>query len=223
MRVPQAVTGNPRDAWMPYRSVTHGGITLLCFPPQDLAFARIAAAELAGLDQPSPEALQAILVAAYPRAIVRARESIAALGDGTAWYVYRDGRYSPFDDRDPWWEDEQVASLIIDADGRYADASPAALELLGIDLDRLRTMSTGSLTDPAVRPTVPWIWALLDDVGELHSTSILVTPDGRRIPVEYRLVRGGAPDGRSISYMRPVPLEAARAIDDPGAASRDER
>lgn len=203
---------------MPYRSVTHDGITLLCFPPQDLAFARIAAAGLAELGEPEPEALQAVLVAAYPRAVVRAREPIAALGDGTAWYAYRDGRYSPFDDRDPWWEAGDVASLIIAADGRYVDASPAALELLGIDLERLRTMSTGALTDPAVRPTVPWIWALLDDVGELHSTSILVTPDGRRIPVEYRLVAGGAGEGRSISYMRAVPLEAARPIDDPEAS-----
>lgn len=215
MRVPQAVTGYPRDARLPYRSVTQGGITLLCFPPQDLAFARIAATQLAGLDRPTPDTLQTILSATYPRATVRAREPIAGLGEGQAWYAYRDGRYSPFADDEPWWEAPDAASLVIDADGRYVDGSPAALELLGLDLDRLRTMVTGELTDVAVRPTVTWLWALLEDVGELHSTSILLTPDGRRLPVEYRIVRDGAGEGRTISYLRPVPIEAARPVPDP--------
>lgn len=195
---------------MPYRSVTQGGITLLCFPPQDLAFARIASSQLAELEPPTPDGLQAVLAATYPRATVRAREPIAGLGEGQAWYAYRDGRYSPFADEDPWWESPDVASLVIDTDGRYVDASPAALDLLGLDLDRLRTMVTGELTDAAVRPTVTWLWALLEDVGELHSTSILLTPDGRHLPVEYRIVRGGAGEGRTISYLRPVPLEAAQ-------------
>ncbi len=127
----------------------------------------------------------------YPNAVVRARETLAALGGGVAWYAYRDGRYSPFtEQQEPWWEAADAAWICIDAEGRYVDANDVALALIGIDLETLRTMGTGALTDPAVRPNVPWIWALLEDVGTLHSTSILVTPDGRRVPVEYRLVLG---------------------------------
>lgn len=199
---------------MPYRSVTHEGITLLCFPPYDLVFAEQATRRLRDLNPQEPSALQGALAIAYPNAVVRARDSLAALGGGVAWYAYRDGRYSPFTETDPWWEAEDAARLVIDADGRYADANPGALDLIGVDLETLRTMATGDLTDPLVRPSVPWIWALLEDVGVLHSTSILVTPDGRRIPVEYRLIRGEGSRAPSVSYLRAVPIEAAR-LDEP--------
>ena len=33
----------------------------------------------------------------YPHAVVRSRDPLASLA-GNAWYVYRDGRYSPFSD-----------------------------------------------------------------------------------------------------------------------------
>jgi PAS domain S-box-containing protein len=204
---------------MPYRSVTRDGVSLLCFPPHDLVFASHAARMLEALDAPSADALQAAIQGVYPDAVVRARESLAALGGGIAWYAYRDGRYSPFTDTDAWWEAEDVAHLVIDDEGRYVDANEAALELIGLDLATLRSLRTGELTDPAVRPTVPWIWALLEDVGTLHSTSVLVTPDGRRVPVEYRLVRGGGGDGRSLSYLRAVPIEAVAA---PGAEGSGE-
>ena len=199
---------------MPYRSVTRDGISLLCFPPHDVVFAASAARHLDGLDRADPDQLQAALQLAYPNAVVRAQDTLAALGGGVAWYAYRDGRYSPFTQHEPWWEAEDAAYICIDADGRYIDANAAALDLIGIDLDTLRTMGTGALTDPGVRPNVPWIWALLEDAGLLHSTSILVTPDGRRVPVEYRLVLGT--DGRaSISYLRAVPIEAAAAPSPP--------
>jgi PAS domain-containing protein len=198
---------------MPYRSVTRDGVTLLCFPPHDLVFAGHAAHMLGLPDVADPGALQDALRTVYPGAVVRARESLAALGGGIAWYAYRDGRYSPFTDTEAWWEAEDVAYLVIDAEGRYVDANEAALDLIGMDMVALRSMSTGELTDPAVRPTVTWIWALLEDVGTLHSTSILVTPEGRRVPIEYRLVRDGASEGRSVSFLRRVPLDAVAASD----------
>lgn len=202
---------------MPYRSVTRDGVSLLCFPPHDLVFAASAARSLDKLERADPARLQAALQLSYPNAVVRAQDTLAALGGGVAWYAYRDGRYSPFTEQEPWWEAPDAAWICIDTEGRYVDANAAALELIGIELATLRTMATGSLTDPAVRPDVPWIWALLEDVGTLHSTSILALPDGRRVPVEYRLVRGS--DGRdSISYLRVVPIEAAAPP--PAAATR---
>jgi PAS domain-containing protein len=194
---------------VPYRSVTHAGVTLLCFPPYDEVLTRLAGERLDGLADPTPKALQASLRATYPQVVIRPRESIAALGGGTAWYVYRDGRFSPFGDDGPWWEAPDAARIEIDAEGRYVGANAAALELIGVDLATLRGMRTGDLTVASTRPTVAWFWQLLEDVGELHSTSILATPDGRQVPVEYRLVRGATPDDVSISYMRAIPVEAA--------------
>ncbi len=202
---------------MPYRSVTHAGVSLLCFPPHDVAFAAVAARMLAELTDRTEAELQETLRGAYPDAVVRAQESFAALGGGQAWYVYRDGRYSPFAEADPWWEADGAATMTIDADGRYVDANEAALDLIGIDLETLRTLVSGDLTDPATRPTVPWIRALLQDVGMLHSTSILLRRDGRRVPVEYRLLVGAGGDGRAISYLRAVPQHDDTSADDTSA------
>lgn len=193
---------------MPYRSVTHAGVTLLCFPPYDVVFARLSAERLAALSTRDPDLLQADLRATYPDATVRRREALASLGRGEAWYAYRDGRYSPFTSEEPWWEDPGVARLEIDADGRYVAGNDAALELIGVDAEGLATLRSGDLTDPATRPNVPWVWQLLQDVGELHSTASLVTPSGRRLPVEYRLLLDAAGPGRHVSYLRLVPTDA---------------
>ncbi len=197
---------------MPYRSVTRDGITLLCFPPHDEVFARLATQHLASLAMPDPDALGSKLQATFPDAVVRRREALASLGNGEAWYAYRDGRYSPFTDDQPWWDDSDVARLEIDDEGRYLDASPAALDLIGVDEAGLRSLRSGDLTDPATRPTVPWVWQLLQDVGVLHSTSMLVRPDGGRVAVEYRIVLNARGAGRHVSYIRPVPTAAAEPV-----------
>lgn len=196
---------------MPYRSITRAGVSLLCFPPHDVVFAAVVEKRFTELSERDEALLQASLRTTYPRAVVRARDSLAALGGGQAWYAYRDGRYSPFTDAEPWWDGEGVATLTIDADGRYVDANAAALDLIGVDLETLRTMASGDLTDPATRPTVPWIRALLTDVGLLHSTSVLLRPDGKRVPVEYRLNLGGGVEGQAISHLRAIPLDGAAA------------
>ena len=128
---------------MPYRSVTHAGVTLLCFPPYDVVFARLSAERLAALSTRDPDLLQADLRATYPDATVRRREALASLGRGEAWYAYRDGRYSPFTSEEPWWEDPGVARLEIDADGRYVAGNDAALELIGVDAEGLATLRSG--------------------------------------------------------------------------------
>ena len=204
---------------MPYRHVQQDAVTLLCFPPYDEVFAHIAARHLDALPAPDVDALQAALRDAYPQAVVRPREAFAALGDGRAWYVYRDGRYSPFDDAPPWWDEPDAAWVAIDTEGRYVDANESALRIFDMDLDTLRTMHSGDLTDAATRPTVPWVWELLDAAGELHSTSRLRTPSGRLVPVEYRLVRRA--EG-AISYLREVPAEAVAATVD-AESGGDER
>lgn len=198
---------------MPYRQITARGVTLLCFPAHDTAFVTLAVRHLRAMDGIDPDGLTSLLVPMYPRVIVRPREPLAALAGGAAWYVYRDGRYSPFaEDASRWWESAGCARLVIDAaTGRYVDANDAALELTCMDRATLLAVRSGDLTDPRAAVNVPWIWELLREVGELHSTSILRTPDGRTIPVEYHLVRDGDGPGRAASYLREVPPEAAEA------------
>jgi PAS domain-containing protein len=202
---------------LPYREITTRGITLLCFPLHDAVFATIATHHLASMDDPAPAALQAHLQDSYPNAVVREREPIATLRGGAAWYVYRDGRYSPFATEDAsWWEAEGCAFMVVDAEtGRYVEANEAAAELIGLEQASLLTLHNGDLLDVAARKTVPWVVQLFRDVGELHSTAMLRTPDGRRIAVEYHLVRDAAAHGRMVSYLRAVPHEAADASSAP--------
>lgn len=191
---------------MPLRSVTDGGIALLCFPPYDHAFATLASQRLSELPERVPDALQAALRRAYPNATVRPRESLAAFRPDAAWYVYRDGRYGPSGE-DPWWDEPESAWVDIDGDGRYVDANPAALELLGLTRDELLATRTGDLADPAVAELVPWTWHVLRETGEIHSTSILAAHGARaRMAIEYRMVADGGGPGRHRSHLRAIPL-----------------
>lgn len=193
---------------MPPPSVTSGGIALLCFPPYDRTFAAHAERRLAGLSQPDPDALQASLRPIYPRATVRPRESLAAFRPDEAWYVYRDGRYSPFSEAEAWWEDPAAAWIDVDDSGDYVDANDAALDILGVTLDELRGLRSGDLSDPAASDIVEWTRAVVLETGVLHSTTILrARGDRPRQAVEYRLVTGDPGSGRHRSHMRPIPVD----------------
>jgi PAS domain-containing protein len=197
---------------VPYRSVTHGQVTLLCFPPYDESFTRLAMRELAGAKEPDPDALQVVLRVHFPYATVRPREPLASLQPGETWYVYRDGRYSPFDDGGAWWDDPDTAWIEIDDDGHYVDANDSALRLIGLDRESLRSLETGSLAEPSVSGLVPWVWALVRETGELHSTSILRARDGRPpMDIEYRLAR--STDGCWRSWFRAIPVGDAGPSD----------
>ena len=192
---------------MPYRELVVRDVVILAFPPADAVFAHAARRLVTDLGVISPEALETRLRAIYPRAVVRARDPLASFG-APAWYVYRDGRFSPFVPDDArWWEAPDAARVVVDDAGAYLDASPSALELLGVTLDELRRSRSGDFSVAAYRDLVPWILALLRDTGELHSATML-QPRGREPqPVEYRFIRDGDGPGRHLSIIRPVPLE----------------
>lgn len=192
---------------MPPRPVTSGGIALLCFPPYDRTFAAHAERKLASLDAADPEALQTNLRDIYPRAAVHPRESLAAFLPSVAWYVYRDGRYSPFAGETPWWEAPDAAWIDIDDAGEYVDANEAALEILGLELEDLLKLHSGDLSDPAASEIVTWTREVVRETGVLHSTTILrARGDRPRRAVEYRLVSGSAGPGRHRSHMRLIPI-----------------
>ena len=123
----------------------------------------------------------------YPHAVVRTRDPLASLA-GNAWYVYRDGRCSPFSDGPPWWDEPTAARVVIDDAGCYVDANPPALELLGVSLKELRRSRAGDFTPPAFGAEAPWTMQLLRDTGELHSLSMLRSRnDGPDAAVEFRI------------------------------------
>jgi len=192
---------------LPYTSVIVRGVALLCFPPEDAvfsAFARRAFGELAG---DAPADLQRALRSLYPRAVVHSREPLASLA-GTAWYVYRDGRFSPFVDGPPWWAEPTAARVVIDDAGCYVDATPAALELFGVSLEELRRSKAGDFTPPVFGAEAPWMMQLLRDTGELHSTSMLRSRTGAPdAAVEFHFVKDAAGPGRHVSTLRLVTPE----------------
>lgn len=189
---------------LPYTSVIVRDVALLCFPPEDAVFASFVRRAFEAATSDDTTILQDELRTIYPRAVVRSREAFASL-TGVAWYVYRDGRYSPFAPGPPWWEDPAAARIVIDDEGRYLDANPAALELLGVGLDELLAAPSGDFLPPTFSAAVPWILQLLRDTGELHSTSV-VRPRGDRPdePVEYHVVKDGDGPGRHVSTIRRV-------------------
>jgi PAS domain-containing protein len=203
---------------LPYTSVTVRGVALLCFPPDDVVFATIVRRAFEASTMDAPAALERQLRTAYPRAVVRSREALASFG-APAWYVYRDGRYSPFGRGARWWEDPAAARITVTDDGGYLDANPAALELLGVDRETLLASPSGSFTIPGFGAAIPWIMQLLRDTGELHSTAVLRPRGDRPVePIEFHLVKDADGPGRHVSTIRRVPLEAVEpsvAADEP--------
>ena len=198
-----------QETSMSYGSVTAAGVTLLCFPPHDRAFLETALRVVAAGDASSPADLEQVLRRTYPRVVARARDGLAAMGGGDrAWYVYRDGRYSPYASDPDWWRDPDEARLIVDDRGQYLDANDRALQLLGVDLAGLRAATPGAFTAPESRERVPWLMALLEEVRVLESTAILVPQGGLEpVSIQYRLMLDGDGEGRHLSVMRPIPDE----------------
>lgn len=121
------------------------------------------------------------------------------------------------------------ATIVVDAEGRYVDASPLALELLGVDLLTLRARQPGAFKDPATGPIDEARRAdLIAAVpgGLLGETTIRRT-DGSTFRARFTLVphpdRPGfliatiepvdAPHGETVVRTLPELLEAWRQAD----------
>ena len=194
---------------MPYSTLVVRSVVLLCFPTSDVVFATLVRRTFESSTTNDPTGLQQQVRAFYPRAIVRAREALASFG-GSAWYVYRDGRYSPFGRGRRWWGDAGTARMVLNDDGRYLEANDAMVQLLGISSAELMTQAAGSLAVPEYGSAIPWILQLLRDTGELHSTGTIRPRDGRpELAIEFHLTKDAAGPGRHVSWMRAVPAEAA--------------
>ena len=95
--------------------------------------------------------------------------------------------------------------MVINADGTTADASPAALELLGLTLEQLRALPPGALSpepaDPVAQAAFREEWERqgLPDIGGEATMRRL---DGTSIRVKFGITP--IEDGRFLALIEPV-------------------
>jgi PAS domain S-box-containing protein len=190
---------------MAYVSLPPGRVRLVTFPPADSAFRAHVETALDKLGRGELAGVEAEVREAYPSAVVRARDAMAGFSiEAETWYAYRDGSVG-FDTPDgAWWDDESLPRTRVSAEGRYVDANDAAADLFGVDRDRIVGSFAGAFTrhesDDAIARR---LFSLLAQSGELHSTAVVLRPDGQTWPIEFHMVRGSRA-GEYVSVMRRI-------------------
>lgn len=93
----------------------------------------------------------------------------------------------------------EVATFRIAADGRYVDGDEAALRLLGVTLDELRTKRVGDFTTPEQRDVIRANWQTIvrSPGAPVVRTSTVIRPDGSTV-VAHMLSPQAAPDGTFV-------------------------
>lgn len=95
--------------------------------------------------------------------------------------------------------------MVINADGTTADASPAALELLGLTLEQLRALPPGALSPEAPDPEADaafreeWEAQGSPDIG---GEATLRRPDGSSLRVKFGITP--TDDGRFLAMIEPL-------------------
>jgi PAS domain-containing protein len=140
---------------------------LITIPTSDSAF-REHVHTLSGAE--TPRDLEARLRRIFPRVVVRER----TISGAPAWYVYRDGAWSPSLTGD-WWEDPRLPRVSVSADGWFQEANATARGLLGIEGD---DPSTHYFTDFIVPGTLDDSLNLFRIIGggKILDATILLRP-----------------------------------------------
>jgi PAS domain S-box-containing protein len=100
------------------------------------------------------------------------------------------------------------ATILVDRDGHYIDASPSALALLGVSLEELRSLPPGSISaeqiDEAEREARRAAF-VESGVSSAVGATTIQRPDGRRLHVRFFV--DAQPDGRFLARLRPTEEE----------------
>ena len=100
---------------------------------------------------------------------------------------------------------DAAASILLNADGTYADASPAALELLGVTLADLLSSEPGRFAaEPANSAEQSAFRSQWERAGsnDIAGTGTLRRADGQLLRITFLIRR--LPDGRFRSLIRPA-------------------
>ena len=94
------------------------------------------------------------------------------------------------------------AILVVDAEGHYIDANPAACDLLGYTRAELLKMSVGDLTIPSERAWSAKRFDLLRKIGRTRKDRILQRKDGTQVQVEAHAIK--LDDGTFQTILRDI-------------------
>ena len=156
----------------------------LCFPSDDVGFARVVEHYLDDAPGSTAAQLQERLRLIAPNATVRARE-LSGEGEPTL-YVYRDGRWT-HDAQPGWWNRADAAKVTVSAaTGAVTKASDAFLRLLGADGDWVVGRLYHEFVLPEARVASEVLHQVTLSTGRVHSIARVVAPDGRHVTCEFR-------------------------------------
>ena len=164
---------------------------VISFPHDDLAFgAHIQAAADALDPRAGPGAIESEIRKAYPAAVVRRAHQMATVNGQDTWYAYREGSITLGADDGEWWLDDRHPHAVISTAGDYVDANPGVVELFGVPKAQIVGSPAGSFTRHEGGDEVGRrLFAVLAETGALHSTAVVVRPDGAEWPIEFHMYR----------------------------------
>lgn len=179
--------------------------SVVCIPSSDHAFrthVQVATEQLHRRSRLTADDLLAEIVKAYPDARVHRQEPLASLtSQEVVLYAYRD-RSSHQSDSDEWWQDEALPATVVSNDGVYVEANVAALELFGVERERLIGSAAGAFTRHEGPHLGGPLFETLAAIGHLDSTALIVRPDGQEVAIAFHVVRDGAGVDRHRTIMR---------------------
>lgn len=107
----------------------------------------------------------------------------------------------------------QDATILLESDGSYVDASPSALAMLGVTIDELRALPPGSLAserpDEAEREALREAFRASGAPGAVGAATIR-RPDGQEVRVNFLIDQQA--DGRYVAYLKPASESVDRPI-----------
>jgi PAS domain S-box-containing protein len=178
-------------------------IQVITFPHDDVAFRTHVEAAQAVAGRWDGELVEREIRLAYPAAVVRRAHPLAELSaTKETWYAYRDGEITP-NGVGEWWLDERLPQTVVDVAGKYVEANAAAAELFGVSRRRIIGKPAGSFTRHEANDEVNRrLFATLAEAGTLHSTAVVVRPDGEEWSIEYHMRPTPAADGYVVVMRR---------------------
>ena len=187
------------------------GLRLATFPVGDVAFAAYVQtcwSELNAKQRDEPQELQRLVRRWHTRALVVSQSPLAALRQGSLWYVFRDGRGGGVPPESEWWTAPGTACVTFDADLVITHADDAACALAGVEPGGLVGRRWSELVPPQARPHgTEWLKEALSRGDALSSVFDLPLPDGGYRVIEYHA------EARYVTYWRQLtvlPPEPAR-------------
>jgi hypothetical protein len=181
---------------------------LFTIPSTDEAFRKFVQRTLDSLHPASPGAFEHRLRLTYPRVLVRER---GLAGEGTSWYVYRDGAWRAADG-DAWWDDPATPRVELSPEGWVEEANAAARGLMGTGMVDTQTWHFTDFVMPGGLEDAVALFDIVRVTRSFEATIVLQPTTGDAIAVDLRIAPHG--EGMTASFR------LARDIDVPAGTPR---